>query len=71
MQAKGDPCRLPIPGARHGALPLALPVGMSVALVAVRLSRIKRVADLFARGVAVSGTVTDLIIAKDRGRLVF
>ena len=32
---------------------------------------IKRVADLFARGVAVSGTITDLMIAKDRGRLVF
>ncbi|MDP3286843.1 MAG: hypothetical protein Q8M64_00920 [Methyloversatilis sp.] len=53
------------------AFPLALPVGVSVALVAVLLWRIKRVADLFARGVAVSGTVTGLMIAKDRGQLVF
>lgn len=53
------------------AFPLTLPVGVSVALIAVLLWRIKRVADLFARGVAVSGTVTDLMIAKDRGRLVF
>lgn len=53
------------------ALPLALPVGVSVALVAILLWRIKRVADLFARGVAVSGTITDLLIAKDRGRLAF
>ena len=53
------------------ALPLVLPVGVSVALVAVLLWRIKRVADLFARGVAVSGTVIDLMFAKDRGQLVF
>lgn len=53
------------------ALPLALPVGVSVVLVTVLLWRIKRVADLFARGVAVSGTITDLLIAKDRGRLAF
>jgi hypothetical protein len=51
--------------------PLVLPVGVSVALVAVLVWRIKRVADLFARGVAVSGTITDLIVAKDLGRLAF
>lgn len=51
--------------------PLVLPVGVSVALVAVLVWGIKRVADLFARGVAVRGTITDLLIAKDRGRLVF
>lgn len=53
------------------ALPFVLPVGVSVALIALLLWRIKRVADLFARGVAVSGTITDLLIAKDRGRLAF
>ncbi|WP_374336788.1 hypothetical protein [Methyloversatilis sp.] len=52
-------------------LPLALPAGVSVALLAVLFWRIKRVADLFAHGVAVSGTITDLRIARDRGRLEF
>lgn len=52
-------------------LPLWIPVVASVALVAVLVWRIRRVNWFFSNGVAVVGVITDLFIAKDRGRLEF
>lgn len=52
-------------------LPLWLPVTISVALIIWLVWRISRIAKLFAHGQLTVGKVTDLRIAKDRGRLEF
>lgn len=52
-------------------LPLWLPVAASTALVVVLVWRIHRVNWFFSNGIPVVGVVTDLLIAKDRGRLEF
>lgn len=52
-------------------LPLWLPAGLSVVLIALLVWRIGRVRWLFVHGVPVVGTVTGVWIAKDRGRLEF
>lgn len=52
-------------------LPLWLPAVASVALVAVLVWRIRRVNWLFTNGMPVVGVITDLLIARDRGRLEF
>lgn len=52
-------------------LPVILPGVASVALALVVGWRIRRVSRLFAHGERARGTIFDLHIAKDRGRLVF
>lgn len=52
-------------------LPLWFPVSISSALIIWLIWRIIRVARLFAKGHLSLGRVTDLSIAKDRGRLEF
>ena len=52
-------------------LPLWLPAGISAALIIWLVWRISRIARLFAHGQLATGQVTDLILAKDRGRLEF
>lgn len=61
------------PYLHRGAVPfpLGFPIGVSVTLTALLLWRINRVGWFFARGVAAVGVITDLLIAKDRGRLEF
>jgi hypothetical protein len=51
--------------------PLWFSVSLSVALVAVLSWRIRRVGWLFSHGVQTVGVITNLRIAKDRGRLAF
>lgn len=56
----------------HGAgLPLWLPAGISLVMIAVLVWRIGRIAKLFAHGETASGRVLHLNIIKDRGRLTF
>lgn len=52
-------------------LPIWFPVAISAGLIAWLVWRIRRVARLFAHGQVISGRVTYLSIAKDRGRLEF
>lgn len=51
--------------------PLWLPMCASVLLAGVLAWRVARVHRLFATGKSVVGCITDLQIAKDRGRLLF
>lgn len=61
------------PSIQRGAAPLPLwfPAVASIALVAVLVWRILRINWFFSNGVPVVGVITDLLIAKDRGRLEF
>jgi len=61
------------PHLQQSALPLSLwfPASISAALIIWLIWRISRVARLFAHGQIATGQVTDLTLAKDRGRLEF
>ena len=58
---------------QHSAIPLPIwfPSGISVALIIWLVWRIIRIARLFADGQLATGIITDLVLAKDRGRLEF
>ena len=61
------------PFLQRGAAPLPfwLPAVASVALVTVLVWRVRRVNWFFSNGTPAVGVITDLLIAKDRGRLEF
>jgi hypothetical protein len=61
----------PLVQRRAEPLPLWLPLVASIALLAVLVWRIRRIDWFFSSGIPIAGVITDLLIARDRGRLEF